>query len=71
VNNESDDDESGDESDDESGDESDDELQVELVWCQGQCGKNFHKHCLDEWIRFCDGSHRTSTCPNWYAHSIF
>ena len=31
-----------------------------LSWCKAQCGENFHKHCIAEWLMSSRG-----TCPKW------
>lgn len=35
----------------------------ELVWCKSECGKTFHKECVDDWL---NGPSRNSTCGQWY-----
>jgi hypothetical protein len=36
----------------------------ELVWCQRQCGSNFHKNCMDQWVTACEQNSLSATCPN-------
>ncbi|KAE8153142.1 hypothetical protein BDV25DRAFT_150014 [Aspergillus avenaceus] len=38
----------------------------ELVWCKAQCGHNYHKACMDEWISQCQQNEdypRPANCP--------
>ncbi|KAF7596676.1 hypothetical protein BBP40_000598 [Aspergillus hancockii] len=41
-----------------------DELK-ELVWCKSQCGSNYHKSCIDQWVTACGT--RSATCPTCRA----
>ncbi|GAT19326.1 similar to An14g04510 [Aspergillus luchuensis] len=34
-----------------------------LVWCQKQCGKNFHRECMDRWIASALEGNRQTSCP--------
>ncbi|CAG8893653.1 unnamed protein product [Penicillium egyptiacum] len=48
----------GDDTDDEDEHNGDEEERYEdLVWCKAQCGVNFHKTCMDQWLE------RAPTCP--------
>lgn len=42
-----------------------------LVWCQKQCGQNFHKSCMDLWGSCCVAEENPINCPmcraNWLA----
>lgn len=35
----------------------------DLVWCRAQCGNNFHRGCLREWIDHRSGGNLLPTCP--------
>ncbi|KAL2834243.1 hypothetical protein BDW59DRAFT_137575, partial [Aspergillus cavernicola] len=41
------------------GEEGEEEEEEELSWCKGQCGVNYHKTCIDEWLA--TATH--GTCP--------
>ncbi|PWY77607.1 hypothetical protein BO83DRAFT_376633 [Aspergillus eucalypticola CBS 122712] len=34
-----------------------------LVWCQKQCGNNFHRECMDRWIASALDGDRQTSCP--------
>ncbi|PYH28951.1 uncharacterized protein BO87DRAFT_380898 [Aspergillus neoniger CBS 115656] len=34
-----------------------------LVWCQKQCGNNFHRECMDRWIASALEGDRQTSCP--------
>lgn len=38
-----------------------------LVWCKAQCGNNYHKSCMDPWIKCCADNSRAATCPTCRA----
>jgi hypothetical protein len=40
------------------------EPEVQITWCKAQCGKNYHKSCMDTWIDSCRSLARGPTCPN-------
>jgi len=33
------------------------------VWCQGQCGNNFHQDCFNQWSRSSQNNGQDVTCP--------
>ncbi|KAL4880695.1 hypothetical protein BJY04DRAFT_69934 [Aspergillus karnatakaensis] len=51
------------EEDDDSGSDNDEDeeesSETELSWCKAQCGVNYHKACIDDWLR----SPGRKTCP--------
>ncbi|GLA06084.1 hypothetical protein AnigIFM60653_006607 [Aspergillus niger] len=34
-----------------------------LVWCQKQCGSNFHRECMDRWLASSLDANRQTSCP--------
>ncbi|GAD96486.1 conserved hypothetical protein [Paecilomyces variotii No. 5] len=34
-----------------------------LSWCKAQCGSNYHKECIDQWLSTCRSMFRNPTCP--------
>ncbi|KAL1884919.1 hypothetical protein Plec18167_001575 [Paecilomyces lecythidis] len=34
-----------------------------LSWCKAQCGNNYHKECIDQWVSTCESMSRNPTCP--------
>ncbi|UDD57325.1 hypothetical protein AFCA_004828 [Aspergillus flavus] len=34
-----------------------------LVWCKKECGTNFHKDCMNQWIETCLNCSRPAKCP--------
>jgi len=36
-----------------------------LIWCQRQCGQNFHRSCATEWILTRLDHYQAPTCPTW------
>ncbi|RAK88894.1 hypothetical protein BO79DRAFT_245312 [Aspergillus costaricaensis CBS 115574] len=34
-----------------------------IVWCQKQCGNNFHRECMDRWIASALDCDRQTSCP--------
>ncbi|PYH72939.1 uncharacterized protein BO88DRAFT_173417 [Aspergillus vadensis CBS 113365] len=34
-----------------------------VVWCQKQCGNNFHRECMDRWIASALDGDRQTSCP--------
>lgn len=37
---------------------------MSLVWCEAQCGQNFHLGCMSTWLNTDEHTHN---CPNWYV----
>ncbi|KAI9869301.1 MAG: hypothetical protein M1813_000090 [Trichoglossum hirsutum] len=37
----------------------------ETTWCERQCGQNFHRSCIDEWIGTQTASRGTANCAYW------
>ncbi|KAL4796461.1 hypothetical protein BDV19DRAFT_361025 [Aspergillus venezuelensis] len=52
-------DDGSDDSDIDSSDNESEEPEQEVVWCNAQCGNNYHKSCIERWL----GTAAKSTCP--------
>ncbi|KAJ9294496.1 hypothetical protein DTO271G3_6764 [Paecilomyces variotii] len=39
------------------------ENEGQLSWCRAQCGNNYHKECIGQWLSTCRDMFRTPTCP--------
>ncbi|KAJ9370576.1 hypothetical protein DTO282E5_4744 [Paecilomyces variotii] len=46
-----------------SGTENERESSGQLSWCRAQCGTNYHKECIDQWLSTCRDMFRNPTCP--------
>lgn len=53
-----------------SGTENERESSGQLSWCRAQCGNNYHRECIDQWLSTCRDLFRNPTCPYCRAHWV-